>query len=163
MFLKSWWWTGRPGMLRFMGSQRVGHNWATGLNWTQPLLAFHLRECNGVTWRGMVPCFNKVFQQEAALSQTQQLETKTCLFRTFELETKIAAPSLPFRTVSLHVITFNSQLPVKKFNTHTSGGFGFLLSCFSVSWSLLDFFSWRNELYYLKYENFQDKDFYICY
>ena len=30
----SWWWSGRPGMLRFMGSQRVGHNWATELNWT---------------------------------------------------------------------------------------------------------------------------------
>ena len=29
----SWWWTGRPGMLRFMGSQRAGHNWATELNW----------------------------------------------------------------------------------------------------------------------------------
>ena len=28
----SWWWTGRPGMLRFMGSQRVGHDWATELN-----------------------------------------------------------------------------------------------------------------------------------
>ena len=30
----SWWWTGRPGMLWFMGSQRVGHDWATELNWT---------------------------------------------------------------------------------------------------------------------------------
>ena len=30
---RSWWWTGRPGMLRFMGSQRVGHDWATELNW----------------------------------------------------------------------------------------------------------------------------------
>ena len=30
----SWWWTGRPGLLRFMGSQRVRHNWATELNWT---------------------------------------------------------------------------------------------------------------------------------
>ena len=28
----SWWWTGRPGMLRFMGSQRVGHDWAIKLN-----------------------------------------------------------------------------------------------------------------------------------
>ena len=27
----SWWWTGRPGMLRFMGSWRVGHDWATEL------------------------------------------------------------------------------------------------------------------------------------
>ena len=26
---------GRPGMLRFMGSQSVGHNWATELNWTE--------------------------------------------------------------------------------------------------------------------------------
>ena len=32
----SWWWTGRPGVLQFMGSQRVGHNWATELNWTEP-------------------------------------------------------------------------------------------------------------------------------
>ena len=31
----SWWWTGRPGMLRFMGSQRVGHDIATELNWTE--------------------------------------------------------------------------------------------------------------------------------
>ena len=31
----SWWWTGRPGMLRFMGSQRVGHDWAIELNWTE--------------------------------------------------------------------------------------------------------------------------------
>ena len=29
----SWWWTGRPGMLQSMESQRVGHNWATELNW----------------------------------------------------------------------------------------------------------------------------------
>ena len=31
---RSWWWTGRPGVLRFMGSQRVGHNWVNELNWT---------------------------------------------------------------------------------------------------------------------------------
>ena len=28
----SWWWIGRPGMLQSFGSQRVGHDWATGLN-----------------------------------------------------------------------------------------------------------------------------------
>ena len=40
----SWWWTGRPGVLQFMGSQRVGHNWATELNWTEckfPCYSFH--------------------------------------------------------------------------------------------------------------------------
>ena len=31
----SWWWTGKPGMLQSMGSQRVRHDWATELNWTE--------------------------------------------------------------------------------------------------------------------------------
>ena len=31
----SWWWTGRPDVLRFMGSQRVRYDWATKLNWTE--------------------------------------------------------------------------------------------------------------------------------
>ena len=31
---KSWWWTGRPGMLQSMGLQRVRQDWVTELNWT---------------------------------------------------------------------------------------------------------------------------------
>ena len=31
---RSWWWTGRFGMLQSMGSQRIRHEWATELNWT---------------------------------------------------------------------------------------------------------------------------------
>ena len=31
---KSWWWTGRPSVLQSMGSQRVGHDWPTELNWS---------------------------------------------------------------------------------------------------------------------------------
>ena len=38
----SWWWTGRPGVLRFMGLQRVGHDWATEL--TDCLL--HCQACS---------------------------------------------------------------------------------------------------------------------
>ena len=34
----SWWWTGRPGVLRFMGSQRLGHDWVSELNWTEELI-----------------------------------------------------------------------------------------------------------------------------
>ena len=33
---RSWWWTGRPGVLQSLGSQKVGHNWATELHWTEP-------------------------------------------------------------------------------------------------------------------------------
>ena len=31
---ESWWWTGKPGMLQSIGSQRFGHKWATELNWS---------------------------------------------------------------------------------------------------------------------------------
>ena len=31
---RSWWWTGRPGVLRFRGSKRVGHDWVTDLIWS---------------------------------------------------------------------------------------------------------------------------------
>ena len=34
----SWWWTGKPGALQSMGSQRVEHDWATELNWTENVL-----------------------------------------------------------------------------------------------------------------------------
>ena len=48
----SWWWTGRPGMLRFMGSQRVGHDWETELNWQSqaitPGSAAHREQTIGV-------------------------------------------------------------------------------------------------------------------
>ena len=40
----SWWWTGRPGVLQFMGSQRVGHDWVTELNWE------HYSKC---IWEGL--------------------------------------------------------------------------------------------------------------
>ena len=44
----SWWWTGRPGVLRFMGSQRVGHDWANELNWTE---AWTKQQCLSFSYR----------------------------------------------------------------------------------------------------------------
>ena len=41
-FPGSLWWTGRPGMLQFMGSQRVRHDWVTELNWTVAQLVKNL-------------------------------------------------------------------------------------------------------------------------
>ena len=37
----SWWWTGRPGMLQFMGSQRVGHDWVTDLIWSDIIIYYN--------------------------------------------------------------------------------------------------------------------------
>ena len=38
----AFWWTGWPGVLQFMGSQRVGHDWATELNWAE----WVVRDCS---------------------------------------------------------------------------------------------------------------------
>ena len=46
----SWWWTWRPGMLRFMGLQRVGHNWATELNWTETSKTYKWKILNCHYW-----------------------------------------------------------------------------------------------------------------
>ena len=49
----SWWWTGRPGVLRFMGLRRVRHDWATELNWTECLFLIH---CSIVfSWFNNIP------------------------------------------------------------------------------------------------------------
>ena len=58
---RSWWWTGRPSVLRFMELQRVRHNWVTELNWTE-----HLGHTCSVLWSppsdpwilGLIDCSN---------------------------------------------------------------------------------------------------------
>ena len=40
-----WRWTGNPGVLQFMGSQTVRHNWVTELNWI-----YHLKLCLVLWW-----------------------------------------------------------------------------------------------------------------
>ena len=56
----SWQWTGRPGMLQSMGSQRVGHDWATELNWTELMAALR-----GNTERG------NIMQKTAMINEEQ--------------------------------------------------------------------------------------------
>ena len=46
----SWWWTGKPGVLQSMGSQRVGHDWATELNWIR--LVWYWWKARYVDWWG---------------------------------------------------------------------------------------------------------------
>jgi len=52
----NWWWTGRPGVLQFMGSQRVGHDWATELNWTETCTGLYKNnsKINSHTWGFLV-------------------------------------------------------------------------------------------------------------
>ena len=56
----SWWRTGKPGVLQSMGSQRVGHHWASELNWTEgflPIVSCYIT-CN--QWQFYVFLFNLI-------------------------------------------------------------------------------------------------------
>ena len=68
---RSWWWTGRPGVLQSMGSQRVRNNWVTELNWMQrssipcPFYAEHR-----VTWQitGKMHVPSRNFQSRSSVN-----------------------------------------------------------------------------------------------
>ena len=63
--LGSWWWTGRPGMLQSMVLQRVGHDWASELNWRlihlniQVTMKF-LDDETAQVFSWMLPCWSDV-------------------------------------------------------------------------------------------------------
>ena len=65
----SWWWTGRPGLLRFMQSQTVGHNW-TELKWTDSYFRDSLRISSG-KWLG--PWYSNPGQPELRWFQSDLL------------------------------------------------------------------------------------------
>ena len=69
----SWWWTGRPGVLWFMGSQRVGHDWVTELNWSLDNEQILLGRASspgsaGFLNKGTIPCSNNSALNLLALS-----------------------------------------------------------------------------------------------
>ena len=78
----SWWWTGRPGVLQFMGSQRVGHDWVTELNWTEGYFIFlkvfvFLKPCCLaceilVPWLGIEPRALKLKHEPQELQENSQ-------------------------------------------------------------------------------------------
>ena len=80
---RSWWWKVGPGMLRFMGLQRVRHNWATEVNWTELYCTFlplshsllHPRDSKSVKRQWFreelclwVTCFNLHFTKDDMIS-----------------------------------------------------------------------------------------------
>ena len=76
----SWWGTGRPGVLRFMGSPRVRHNWVAELNWTERywMMGF----CLASTWKIQgIKCFSQHLIQDLnkrCLHFQSSLEQKIC-------------------------------------------------------------------------------------
>ena len=81
-----WWWTGRPGVLRFTGSQRVGHNWATELNWTDgPVVKTPCVHCRG---NGFKSLFMEIGNKIPQVTQCNQNKNVSQLLKDERKETK---------------------------------------------------------------------------
>ena len=72
----SWWWTGRPGVLRFMGLQRVRHDWATELNCTEWSLSLG---CIYETLISICSHFYKTREQSAIKYSTGCISIHGCI------------------------------------------------------------------------------------
>ena len=66
---RSWWWTGRPGMLQSMVSQRVRHDWATELNWTEVVEQFKTLTTNRI-WQNYSLVWHTIWSSIHLTSQT---------------------------------------------------------------------------------------------
>jgi len=75
--LGSWRWTGRPGVLQFMGLQRVGHDWATELNWTETSMC--LSKTTLTTYYSMYLSWSD-FKKYQVLST---LDARSCAYKQF--------------------------------------------------------------------------------
>ena len=74
---RSWWWTGSPGVLQYIGSQGVGQNWPTKLNWSECMYIYDL-----YTKR------SKIFFLATLEKQYSPLGNNISLLRTHELGRK---------------------------------------------------------------------------
>ena len=64
----SWWWTGRPDVLRFLMSQRVGQDWVTELNWHTFMVSF--------TWKSLTVIVEMVYLvPQTVKNMSSMLET----------------------------------------------------------------------------------------
>ena len=77
---RSWWRTGKPGVLQFMKLQRVGHDWATELNW---MTVFHPIPCEfwgttvlSMAWKLSGCCGTLISEYERKLKMFRSSEQK---------------------------------------------------------------------------------------
>ena len=105
---RSWWWTGRPGMLQFMGWQRVEHGWMTELNWTE---LWHLGQIRKypifkrtmimkidftAPSRNLLPISNNHYYQENFLCDLNLVQQNLNLYLLHSQRTQISACLNPF-------------------------------------------------------------------
>ena len=66
---RSWWWTGKPGVLQSMRLQRVKHDWVTEPNWNETSPS-HQDVIRIIRWQNLVPLGSKAEKAMATHSST---------------------------------------------------------------------------------------------
>ena len=129
----SWRWTGRPGVLWFMGSQRVGHDWVTELNWTDGssifsfLRNYQTASLNSILWYSCCPC--TIWSFSLFLGSHSFPSVSQC-----GIWTPMSWPCLPpWPHFPHHTVTGNSMIP-KDLRFRTSSYFW--PPCFYLCYSL---------------------------
>ena len=105
----SWWWTGRPGVLWFMGSQRVGHDWATDLIWldNNHYTSKYVYVCNQISAIISSNIFSGPF---SSFSSVQSL-IRVWLFATPWIAARQASLSITISWSSLKLTSIESVMP----------------------------------------------------
>ena len=92
---RSWWWTGRPGMLWFMGSQRVRHDWAIELNWrTICVFCLEMTHVQIILNYRLTHITPVLFSSSALVTEKKKLNLLDWLFRRKPLPA-LQTPQLP--------------------------------------------------------------------
>ena len=141
----SWWWTGRPGMLQFMRSQRVGHDWLTELNWRDPVagktsflgifMRMLLEEINiwfsRLSRDSLSPVWISIIQSIEGLSRIKKCGTRANSFSLLQLEHP-SSPALRHqssRFLGLQTQTYTSNQP--------KPAFSWVLRCLDLTWIIM--------------------------
>ena len=102
----SWWWTGRPGVLQSIGSQRVGHDWVTELKmfhfseYTRDPGSWQNYEIGHIClWYGLTTEHTTVYH---AFSLMTTLLVITCLLTSHVLIPTVECPESPTDTLSCY-------------------------------------------------------------
>ena len=98
-----WWWTEKPGILQSMGSQRVGHDWATELNWAIRGASFCQSVCSLCPENCVCVCGGRIKRPK---------ETRNCHLNVEWGDILIYKKGGFLLANDLHLATLNSYLPL---------------------------------------------------
>ena len=107
----SWWWTGRPGLLQSMGSQRVGHDWATELKDQSFFTMWHLVKWWLTRFLGSVLLLTRAFGELKTSYQCINCPQKQWKFYEYPVEQLMRWAGIMFYRHLIHYLLEKAMAP----------------------------------------------------